>query len=985
MRVRRVGRRGRPRRVSVLVDARAVVRTREKTTTMDDDDEHNVDETWKTFARRALERARDGRGRDEVMFRARAFDWTTAPHAFEGAVRRGTTEDDAEDAETRRRRRTRGDSVARQLGDVEDVCVRYARAEGDAMVKRASSCEASGGVLDAWMKNLTRHVGAAVDDPSEGGGFASAYADDDEDGGGESHGVLFVVAPLPEVTVEEMRTIDPMRVAATFTRVEERFERERVRAHLVYVGAPPTGVVATCLREVFRKLRGAVVSLDAATKIAAWTPLYSALDALVDGEGDGGRRLESRDATTNASTSAVDLVVETRGSASLRLGEAHRVGERDRGDGVVSIVGFVDRVDAPSATLATESQTIMFFDDSPVRALMAMLALKDAVAIVRRDARRFHQLAVLEPLTCSSFSVTSFKTMARVDAVDDDDGDDEGKAVETPTRADAMASTTGRELDALMARGSALVSLENVRALLARMRDDVARETMQTSPLPTQTTQTTQTTQDSLALTQHIAFTATDGVSQPRDGGRDRAPTTEVRTLAEAFAADAALGVRQCASRLESWYGAREYAPRVRGMLARVDTLDAGVSDELIKSLDARFKTMLKNQHVVVSPPRKSKARRSLASTLTAFSMDIDATPWTGDVDAAARAAYDDVVASFADGVEPPNAHNAVAELAYRFRLSATDCADDALVERLERALVVDFKTLQSKYVGSAASKNAKRLEFTLQMHAALRVAAIKVELARDAADADACEGVEERAMSKKEQKKLVKGVKKLVDEISFLLTPPGQEGVRALVESEFASHYAGALPSALQALQSALGVSSEAPPSATEDVSVALTPFSPQPLRRSPRKPKPPPRALPEPAAQKPKPPPRLPQQSDRGFNSRAQRRQVTLQRQTSFAKPSPRPPRAGGGTSRNLMKTFIGTPGPRRGGPTVVASTPVLANSTPGIVRATPAARPNGVVETTPFVPGRPFREYNAPTPRRLGDALDTPAPKRSRALDS
>ena len=105
--------------------------------------------------------------------------------------------------------------------------------------------------------------------------------------------------------------------------------------------------------------------------------------------------------------------------------------------------------------------------------------------------------------------------------------------------------------------------------------------------------------------------------------------------------------------------------------------------------------------------------------------------------------------------------------------------------------------------------------------------------------------------MSKKEQKKLVKGVKKLVDEISFLLTPPGQEGVRALVESEFTSHYAGALPSALQALQSALGVSSEAPPSATEDVSVALTPFSPQPLRRSPRKPKPPPRALPEPAAQ--------------------------------------------------------------------------------------------------------------------------------------
>ena len=83
--------------------------------------------------------------------------------------------------------------------------------------------------------------------------------------------------------------------------------------------------------------------------------------------------------------------------------------------------------------------------------------------------------------------------------------------------------------------------------------------------------------------------------------------------------------------------------------------------------------------------------------------------------------------------------------------------------------------------------------------------------------------------------------------------------------------------------------------------------------------------------------------------------------------------------------MKTFIGTPGPRRGGPTVVASTPVLANSDPGVVRATPAARPNGVVETTPFVPVRPFREYNAPTPRRLGDALDTPAPKRSRALDS
>ena len=88
------------------------------------------------------------------------------------------------------------------------------------------------------------------------------------------------------------------------------------------------------------------------------------LAAVVDREGDGGRRLESRDATTKASTSAVDLVVETRGSASLRLGEAHRVGERDRGDGIVSIVGFVDRVDAPSATLATESQTIMFFGRS---------------------------------------------------------------------------------------------------------------------------------------------------------------------------------------------------------------------------------------------------------------------------------------------------------------------------------------------------------------------------------------------------------------------------------------------------------------------------------------------------------------------------------------------------------------------------------------------------------------------------------------------
>ena len=116
------------------------------------------------------------------------------------------------------------------------------------------------------------------------------------------------------------------------------------------------------------------------------------------------------------------------------------------------------------------------------------------------------------------------------------------------------------------------MSLENVRAAVGAHADHAARETMQTSPLPTQTTQTTQTTQDSLALTQHIAFTATDGVSQPRDGGRDRAPTTEVRIGRPALTADAALGVRQCASRLESWYGAREYAPRVRGMLARVDT-----------------------------------------------------------------------------------------------------------------------------------------------------------------------------------------------------------------------------------------------------------------------------------------------------------------------------------------------------------------------------------------------------------------------------
>jgi len=279
MRARRVGRRGRPTRVSLYVDARAVVRetTRGDGDDGDDDEEDaTADETWKTFARRALARAVDGRRCEDVRFRASAFDWTTAPHAFEGAVRRGNA---ARGGGGDGFRACGRDAVARALVDVEDACVEYARAESGAMASRANAFVERRGALDAWMKNLTRYVGAAMVDFSEGGGFATAFADDDEDAGGESQGVLFIVVPLPEVTAEEMRTIDPERVAATFKRVEEQFERERVRAHLVYVGAPPTGVVARCLREVFRKLRGAVVPLDAATKIAAWTPLYSALSA----------------------------------------------------------------------------------------------------------------------------------------------------------------------------------------------------------------------------------------------------------------------------------------------------------------------------------------------------------------------------------------------------------------------------------------------------------------------------------------------------------------------------------------------------------------------------------------------------------------------------------------------------------------------------------------------------------------------------------
>ena len=967
-------RRGRPRRAHFLIDARvstAVTRaSRKAVETTDGRSDGTMREapTTRTFVRRALERVVDASGKAE--FAIRACDGDLAPHAFDGALRRmgetGTSTSGAGAGGF-----TFGKFYATSATRVRDGLTAFERVETayeeNDVPDDASTTHRGVSSLKEWLVNLTRNVGAATNDFADISGFGSSFGMDDEHAGtgGEvdDYNVLFILTPLPRVSDEEVKQLDGAQVLKSFRGVEERFKKDKIKAHLLFVGEKPRDAFAGILREIFRKLNGAVFPLDAACRLAPWVPLFDTLESYGDAVGKDDQTKTPLTTTpsvvpaTDRTTSTVDILVQTRPpEAGLRLGEAHQVGASERRDVTLSIVGFVDKADVPSTSLALESQTIMSFSDSPIRALLAMLVMKDAVCAVRREAGQSHQMAILAPLTCASFTITLLKADAIV-----------------PPIRDATEDSLRREMDDLLSRRSNLETLESITGLLEKLRDDVRAKII--SPAATQ----------ELALAQ----TSDGGLSQRdyRDDIFPAAPSSQdVRTLEDAFAADQYRGASQSASRLEAWYGTQDLTPAVRKVLRSIENNDEiAQTDALKAALDERFRKMIKAQNGIVSPPRKSRARRSLGATLNEFALLGDVERWAGsadDVVNAAKLQYDEFVATLSD--EPngldPNLHDFAAKTLHRLRLSLGDIDMDELFERLARATVVDAKALKLKYVKNKC-KAAKRREYVLQAHVALRIALIKMELMRDGdGSSEDPEALEGRVMDKKEMKKLVKSVNKLIDEIRFLLTPADRAGVVALMESDFAPNYTGSLPETMRLLKIELGVSDDAVPERASD-SLALTPFSPQPLRRSPRKPKQPDRLtyddvkhLPPPSGGGEKKKPPLPKQPwhwlARSNSMRAITRAVpvTGNASTSFAPPKPKVSR--GSTARHAYP--MATPLPRGAGH-AVASTPAMTRPMVSRIGETPATRPRsgGMIAETPV-----GTQFGPPSRRGGGGAvLSTP----------
>lgn len=959
-------RRGRPRRAHFLIDARvstAATRASGAAVRTTDVRSDGVNEApTRAFVRRALERVVDASGKAE--FAIRACDGDLAPHAFDGALRRmgeaGTSTSGAGAGGF-----TFGKFYATSATRVRDGLTAFQRVETayeeNDIQDDSSTTHRGVSSLKEWLVNLTRNVGAATNDFADISGFGSSFGMDDEhaDGGEEDdYNVLFILSPLPRVSDEEVKQLDGAQVLKSFRGVEERFKKDKIKAHLLFVGEKPRDAFAGILREIFRKLNGAVFPLDAACRLAPWVPLFDTLESYGEAIGKDDQTKTTMTSAVPApdrTTSTVDILVQTRPpEAGLRLGEAHQVGASERRDVTLSIVGFVDKADVPSTSLALESQTIMSFSDSPIRALLAMLVMKDAVCAVRREAGQSHQMAILAPLTCASFTITLLKADAIV-----------------PPNRDATEDSLRREMDDLLSRRSNLETLESITGLLEKLRDDVRAKII--SPAATQ----------ELALAQK-----SDGNLSQRDYRDDIFPTApssqDVRTLEDAFVADQYRGASQSASRLEAWYGSQDLTPAMRKVLRSIENNEIAQTDALKATLDQRFRKLMKAQNGIVSPPRKSRARRSLGATLNEFALLGDVERWAGsadDVVNSAKLQYDEFVATLSD--EPngldPNLHDFAAKTLHRLRLSLGDIDIDELFERLARATVVDAKALKLKYVKNKC-KAAKRREYVLQAHVAFRIALIKMELMRDGGgSSEDPEALEGRVMDKKEMKKLVKSVNKLIDEIRFLLIPADRAGVVALVESDFAPNYTGSLPETMRLLKIELGISDDAVPERASD-SLALTPFSPQPLRRSPRKPKQPDRLtyddvkqLPPPSGggEKKKPPP--PKQPwhwlARSNSMRAITRAVpvTGNASASFAPPKPKVSR--GSTARHAYP--MATPIPRGGGH-AVASTPAMTRPMVSRIGETPATRPRsgGMIAETPV-----GTQLGPPSRRGGGAVLSTP----------
>jgi len=921
----------------------------------------------------------------------RLCDQRTAPHAFERRMRElGNTKASGGGGTWEFRATSAPGEWLRALARASDAMASYAAR----CVRDDLECESDDGDGDGakrWLVNLTRNIGAATNDferASFGAGLG-AFGDDDDDGGGggdlvDDCSVLFIVTSFPECA--HGSGLDAATVLKWFKGVEERFKRDRIRAHLLFTGPEPKGAFGDILRAVFRKFHGAVLPLDAAMRLAPWVPLYSALEELSAPPVVQATAVDGGEDDANTSSESIDIVVET-GTSVLRLGEARAIGSSSC-DGSISVTGFIHRDEIPASSLLVETQRIVTFDDSPIRALSAMMVLKRVIASIRWDSRGNQHAGVLEPLTCSSFLIT----MARAASRDRATRKREPKSVHAA-------------FEELMTKRQSFASLESMEALLAGVRDDLHKKVV--SPNLTQELALTQLTNYSLAsqsLPLHV--------------------DVEVQSLADAFAADQSCGVAQTASRLESWYASNDYAPNTRSMLARVqdqislnESDDKRVKDELTNVLDARFKSMLKAHKGIVSPPRPFKAKRSLTSALMAASPgDSQANVWTGsleDVEIAARNDYDAIVLKFTDGEDDidPDLSEFAAKLIHRFRKSLEASGEavslDELVNRLESAICVSTKKLALNYIKNQ-SKVAKRREYLLQAHIALQLAALRIDMSRSNDRRETSEELEDRALDKKEQKKTSKTVVKLLNEITFVLNPSGLAGIVALMEHDFIPKYHGNLPGVLHALQVELGVAVDKAPPVSES-SVALTPFSPAPLRRSPRKPKRPDaltyEARPVNASEKQvvtKPKDKLPHQWHHFSRGRTVRREIKVPINSKpFALPKPKPP----STSRRLIDELpLATPVPRGGNQDnarFVAATPAVAKKPPSfssIVAETPLgsqiAPSNPLELSTPVSMSQVVRKFpsltgieeaHSPAPTKRTHAIGALAPPDSAAKRS
>ena len=941
-----------------------------------------------TFVARALERATDASRRAAsttgdagVKFSVRMCDASLAPHAFDARVRE--IDGDSMATSTSERVFAFGEFYSCTSKDldcamtrVEDVMISYDERYSNAI---ESGGRMNGDALDdtkSWLVNLTRNIGAVTNDFEQkcfGAGLGAFGDDDDGTSAVDDHSVVFIITPLPARV--SANGLDASAVLKSFKGIDDRFKRDKIRAHLLFTGPEPTGVFGDILRDIFGKFQGAVFPLDAAVRLAQWIPLYSALGQFSATRASKSSTSKDGEAHADESYATVGIVVET-GSSALRLGDART----SRCDGIIAITSFINRSEIPAPSLLVETQTIVSFDDSPIRALSAMLVLKNVAAIVRWDSRGSQHAGILEPLTCASFLITL--TQAPLN-----DGSQIHRVKDSYTA-----------FKQVLSQRSSLRSLENIEALLSGVREDLQDKTY--SPLLTQDLALTQVTSDSLS-------------TQPSQSQR---AAVELLTLEDAFAADQSRGVTQSASRLESWYALRDFAANTRSMLVRLhadiverESTINNAKEESLRALDARFKSLLKAHNGIVSPPPPMKAKRSLTSTLLAASLEESkVSPWQGspeDIEVAARSEYDVIVSKFRVGEDEldPDFSELAGLLIYRFRKSLDAIgeivATDDLITRLEHAISIPTKKLALSYI-KAQSKVAKRREYLLQAHIALQIAGLKIELMRDGAAKETSEQLEDRVLEKKGQKKTMKNVAKLLNEITFVLVPSGLAGIMALMENDLLPKYNGNLPGTLRLLQDELGVSMEKAMPA-EGASVALTPFSPVPLRRSPRKPKRPDaltysRPNEKQVAVQPK---EKPQQSWHHFSrGRIVRREIKVSvNPKTFALPKPKLPStsrqlihelplatpvARGGNYNHGNARVVATPAVVKRPPlfgNVVAETPVVGGR-PGVVAETPLAsqinpsQPNGL--STPISMSQVVRKF--PSLNSMDDA-NTPAPPK------